>query len=64
MGIINEGLEALLGQENARIRLCEALVRPVLCYGSELWTYEVKLMRGTAAHTKWDHERKDDILTK
>ena len=50
--------------------LFKALVRLVLCYGSEAWTMrnrdksritvnEIIFMRHTAGYTKWDHKRND-----
>jgi hypothetical protein len=44
MGIINEGLEPLLVQENTRIRLCKALVWKRVVDHKRLTACEVKFM--------------------
>ena len=62
-----------LVQRHTRVRLFKILARPTLCYGSEAWTLrksderhittsEMKSMRCTAGHTKWDRKRNEEVL--
>jgi hypothetical protein len=73
MGIINQIFKPSLVQKHTRIKVCKALARPILTYGSESWTIcksdrtrmaanEMKFVRRTAGYTKLDKKRNTDIL--
>jgi hypothetical protein len=72
--IINQIFKLSLVSRHTRIRIYKTLARPVLSYGSEVWTIrrtderrlisaEMRFLRRTAGYTRWDHKRNEDILT-
>jgi hypothetical protein len=74
LGIINQIFKPSLVSRHTRIRIYGTLARPVLSYGSEAWTVrrtdekrlisaEMRFLRRTAGHTRWDRKRNEDILT-
>jgi hypothetical protein len=73
MGIINQIFKPSLVQKHTRIKINRNLSRPVLKYGSEVWTIcksdrtrvtvnEMKFVRRTAGYTKLDKKRNTEIL--
>jgi hypothetical protein len=73
LGIINQIFKPSLVSRHTRIRIYKTPPRPVLSYGSEAWTIrtderrlisaEMRFMRRTAGHARWDHKSNEDILT-
>jgi hypothetical protein len=73
MGIINQIFKPSLVQKHTRIKIYKTLARPILTYGSEVWTIcksdraritanEKKFVRRTARYTKLDKKRNTEIL--
>jgi hypothetical protein len=74
LGIINQMFKPSLVSRHTSIRIYKILARPVLSYGIEAWpirrtderrliSAEMRFLRRTAGYTRWDHKRKEDILT-
>jgi hypothetical protein len=64
----------LLVSRNTIICIYKTIAKPVLSYGSEARTIrrteekrlisaEMRFLRKTVGYTRWDHKRKEDILT-
>jgi hypothetical protein len=74
LGIINQIFRPSLVSRHTKMSIYKTLARPVLSYGSDAWAIrktdekrltsaEMRFLRRTAGHTRWDHKRNEDILT-